>query len=326
MAQLGKEPITVGHRIVGTVSVNGGAVRGEGGPVGPKLVVPIALQINPTPVGSMLAVCWIRAWVSLDQNAFLQHAIGLPTSELLVNGFPVRSLPSAPVDHTVELRFPLTLAEVENLEKQRHGTTTNVFTLYLGFDVVVGGLKAHDEIVNGPSKPTQWDMSYGMFAEVSPFWESRVNPIQVQIEQSTWVRDVLPGLGYDRSRLVEMTFPPPLPDHKSAAGQFDKARRALDERRNDDCIRECRGLLNMWEKQLDSTSQRRVAEIVGAERGWTDDDLRRKLLDVLWKEVGDAANAPHHPEGETTEQTFDGRDARLVLLLTALLSEYIGSD
>jgi hypothetical protein len=120
-----------------------------------------------------------------------------------------------------------------------------------------------------------------------------------------------------------MTFPPPLPDHTSAASQFDKAKRALDERRYGDCIQECRGLLNMWEKQYGATTKQRIAEIVAMDRGWAEDDIRRQLLDVLWKEIGDVANAPHHPEGDVNAELFDGRDARLLLVLAAALSEYV---
>jgi hypothetical protein len=47
------------------------------------------------------------------------------------------------------------------------------------------------------------------------------------------------------------------------------------------------------------------------------------MLDVIWKEVGDVANAPPHPEGDVDADMFEKRDARLVLLLTAALSEYI---
>jgi hypothetical protein len=159
-----------------------------------------------------------------------------------------------------------------------------------------------------------------MFSQVLPFWTQRVDPVWMQIEQSTWVRNVLPGLGYDRLRLLELTFPPPMPGHGSAAAQFDKARRALDERRYGDCIQECRGLLNMWEKQYGATSKQRIAEIVAGDRQWADDDIRRQLLDTLWKEVGDVANAPHHPEGA---ELFTGQDARLLLILTAALSEYV---
>jgi hypothetical protein len=79
----------------------------------------------------------------------------------------------------------------------------------------------------------------------------------------------------------------------------------------------------MWEKQYRATSKRRVAEVVADERQWPANDIRRQLLDTLWKEVGDVANAPHHPEGDVNAELFTGRDARLLLLLTAALSEYV---
>jgi hypothetical protein len=115
--------------------------------------------------------------------------------------------------------------------------------------------------------------------------------LPIQIEPSAWVREVLPGLGYDRLRLMEVTFPPPLPEHPSAAAQFDKARLALDQRRYWACIQECRGLLNMWEKQYGATKAKRLADLVAVDRRWPVDDVRRGLLDLLWKEVGDIANA-----------------------------------
>jgi hypothetical protein len=222
------------------------------------------------------------------------------------------------------LRFYLTPAEVEDVEQRRHAANADVFQLYLGLDAIVAGMKSFNQVRPGqPSEQMPWDIQFGMFAQVLPFWTSRVDPVWVQIEQSTWVKNVLPGLGYDRLRLLEMTFPPSLPDHTSAASQFDKAKRALDQRRYGDCIQECRGLLNMWEKQYGATAKNLVADVVKGDRGWPEGDIRRDLLDVLWKEVGDVANAPHHPEGNVNAEAFDGRDARLILLLTAALSEYV---
>ena len=162
-----------------------------------------------------------------------------------------------------------------------------------------------------------------MYSEVLPFWAVQVQPLQINIEQSVWVREVLPGLGYDKLRLIELTFPPPLPDRRNAASQFDKAQRALDERRYGDCVKECRGLLNMWEKQFKAGKGRHVAQVIAEDRGWSEDDVRRQLLDNPWKEVGDIANAPHHPEGDVDAELFERRDAKLVLLLTAARSEYV---
>lgn len=80
----------------------------------------------------------------------------------------------------------------------------------------------------------------------------------------------------------------------------------------------------MWERQLGATKSARIAELVANDRGWADTDPRRALLDSLWKGVGDLTNLPHHPEGALVAQTFDARDAELVLLLTAAVSTYLG--
>lgn len=327
MAQINKQSVLLGSgRSVGTVSVDSGRVRGEGGPVRPQIVVPLTIQMNPRAADSMIAICWIQAWLSTDPNAFPHTAICRPVSESLIPGFHSHSISQAPTEHTADLRFFLTPAEVEDVEQRRHAVNTDIFTLYLGLSVVVAGVKTFNGAGPNPAaSPTPWGSDLGMLSEVFPFWTSQVSPVSVAVERSTWIREVLPGLGHDRSRLIEVRLPPPLPEHLSSAPQFDKARRAMDERRYDDCIQECRGLLSMWEKQFGASSQVRLAELVGRDRRWEENDVRRVLFDALWKGVGDVANAPHHPEGDVDSQRFDRRDARLVFILTAALSEYVGS-
>ena len=325
MAQVNQQSITLGSgHTVGTVSVDGGAIRGAGGPIRPQLVVPLTIAMNPQPGGATLAVVWLSARLAFDEYASPDQIACQPISQQLVAGFPVHSRLDIPTDHTEHLRFFLTPQEVEDVEQRRHAGNSDMLQLYLGLDAIVAGMKTYNAVYPGqPPEETPWNRDFGTFSQVLPFWTSRVNPVRVQIEQSTWVRNVLPGLGYDRLRLMELAFPPPLPDHTSAAVQFDKAKRALDERRYDDCIQECRGLLNMWEKQYRTAGKRRIAEIVADDRQWANGDIRHQLLDTLWKEVGDVANAPHHPEGDVNAELFTGRDARLLLLLTAALSEYV---
>lgn len=325
MAQVNKQSILLGGgRIIGTASVDGGAVRGEGGPIRPQLIVPVTIQMNPQADEAMLAVVWLFARLSTDQHAQPQQVICQPISQQLMTGFHVHSLPHGTTDHTEYLRFFLTPAEVEDVERRRHAANSEVFQLYLGLDPIVAGMKSFNSYGPGQApEPTPWNIQFGLFSQVLPFWTSSVSPVWVQIEQSTWVRNVLPGLGYDRLRLLELTFPPPLPDHGNATAQFDKAKRALDERRYGDCIQECRGLLNMWEKQYGATTKNLIADVVKDDRNWPDGDIRRDLLDTLWKEIGDVANAPHHPEGNVNAELFNDRDARLILLLTAALSEYV---
>jgi hypothetical protein len=48
------------------------------------------------------------------------------------------------------------------------------------------------------------------------------------------------------------------------------------------------------------------------------------FIDGLWKASTDVVNAAHHPEGQASGQHFDREDARLMLVVTAALSEYVG--
>jgi len=323
MAQINKQSIVLGGgQRAGSISVNGGAVRGEGGPLRPRLVVPLKIEMNAQPKGAMIAVISFTASLVVNPNTSPTQVLCQPVTRQLVSRFPAASQTYA-FDYTEEVRFLLTNAEVEDIEALRHAMNTDVFTLHLDLDVAAAAIKSH----NGTrTEQAPWNPQFGTFAEVFPFWTTQVQPVQINIEQSTWVRDVLPGLGYDRLRLVELNFPPPLPDHANAARQFDSAKRALDERNYGDCIDKCRGILNMWEKQYRATKERHLAEVIAEDRGWPEDDIRRQLLDTLWKEVGDVANAPHHPEGDVSTELFERRDARLILILTAALSEYVQQD
>jgi hypothetical protein len=321
MAHIIKQDIVLyGGHIVGSISVNGGAIRGEGGPVRPRLVVPVKIEISPQPEDAMVAVTSLTASLGAQQYASPAQVLCQPVTRQLVSRFPAHSKPTIANEYTEDFRFFLSQAEVEDIEALRHTASSEVFTLYMDLDVVVAALKSHNR---SGGESTSWIPQFGMLSEVMPFWTTQIQPLQINIEHATWVNNVLPGLGYDRLRLIELTFPP-LPDHPNSAKQFDKAKKALDERRYGDCIGECRGLLAMWEKHYKATPrQNPLAKVIGDLRGWADDDIRRQMLDAIWKEVGDVANAPPHPEGDVDADMFEKRDARLVLLLTAALSEYI---
>jgi hypothetical protein len=304
MAQINKQPVVLGGgQRAGYISVNGGAVSGEGGPLHPRLVVPLKFEMGPQPKGAMIAVISFTASLVANPNTSPTQVLCQPVSRQLVSRFPAASQTYA-FDYTEEVRFFLSEAEVENIEALRHAANTDVFTLHLDLDVVVAAIKSH----NGTgTEQAPWNPQFGTFAEVLPFWTTQVEPLQINIEQSTWVNNVLPGLGYDRLRLVELNFPPPLPDHDNAAN---------------DCIGECRGLIDMWEKQLEATSSNPVADVVAKSRGWPENDDRRDLIYTIWQGIRKIMSAPHHRATEPNRLT-DRRDARLILLLTVALSEFI---
>ena len=321
-------------QIIGRISVDGSNVRGEGGPINPQLVIPIEVQLDNQPEEAMLAIARLRAVLGTDQNVREATAVCPPVCEELVSGsygFRVHSKSissGGQRGEQIELRFFLTPAQVEELERRRHAAGAEVFNLYLALDPTVVGLKNFNKPLKPGEPPTLgiWDVKYGMYAELTVFWSA--NPpfvLPVGIETSTWVRSVLPGLGYGRLRLVEVTLPPPFPDRPNAAAEFDKAKTALDAYRYEDCVAACRGLLAMWKQDIGATDGKYLADVMAERLGWTADDGRRQFLDALWKAATDFVNAPHHPEGAGQATWIDYRDARLALLVVGVLSEYVGS-
>ena len=291
MPQINKQQITVSQRIVGSMWVDGGAIRGDGGVLQPQLVVPLTIEMGPMPEEAMVAVVWVRGRLLTDRTPGATQ-IAKPVAELLVDGFPARSLPAAANDHTVDLRVFLTPAEVAALENHRHVSPADPFVLYLGVDVVVAGMRTHNSFTPGVTpEPSPWHQQFGLLSEVMPFWNTRVEPLWISIEQTTWIRQVLPALGHDASRLIEIDFPQALPNHPGAAAEWDKARRAFDEGRYGDCVGECRDLLAMWKKQFGATKDTPVADVVGARRGWFEQDGRRGFVDSIWKAAIDITNA-----------------------------------
>ena len=322
MPQINKQHISVSNRIVGSMWVDGGAIRGDGGVLQPHLIVPLTIEMGPMPAEAMIAVVWVRAELLTARPP--ATPITKPVTDILLDGFPARSLPHSANDHTVDLRVFLTPAELAALEIHRHGATTDPFVLYVSIEAVVAGMRTFNEVRPGePQEPSPWHQQFGLLSELMPFWNTRVDPLWVNIEQSTWIRQVLPGLGYDASRLVEIDFPQALPGHPGAAAEWDKARRAFDERRYGDCVAECRDLLSMWNRQFGATKDRPLATALAESRRWPDGDGRRAFIDSVWKAITDITNAPHHPEGEEGSQHFDAPDARLILLLTGALSAYL---
>lgn len=319
--QVQKTSIRVGGRYVANVWVDAGAVGGAGGPVRPELLVPLTVSMYNAPVEAMVAIPWLRASLQLENGGAPESAISTRVTEMVMDNLPIRSLPGGGHDHQVLFRFLLTAAEIERIERARQAAGGDTFTLHLAVDALaVAVAETYNEI---GQDPTPWDMTLGMFSELRPFWNTTVDPVRFTVEQSSWVRDVLPGLGYDRRRVIEIEFPPALPDAKPAATEWDKARRALDTKRYDDCVAECRDLISMWNTQLSADKKNRVADIVAKRHGWAEDDNRIGFLDGLWRAAIDFTNLPHHPERFDEQQHFDAEEARLMLLLTAALSEYV---
>jgi len=313
---------------VGRVQVDPGTIRGEGGAYDARLVVPVSLEMFSRPVEQQLALIRLSGSLHTDQTALPQSRIGLPDSRALIHNMPVRTLPEGSMPHIVELRFPLSMPVIEKIERSRHASSDREAVLYLQLEPILAWLRTThgNPLTSATLQSDEGRNLAGRFAlhsEMSILWFPKIDPLWLAIDTSQWVSNVLPGLGYDRIQLIEVTLPPPLPHTANAEARFAALRQALDSRRYDDAVAASRDILSAWSGYLGASKQRTVASDVGQRLGWPDGDRRYALLDSLWKALTDVANVPHHPEGQAQPFEPSAADARLQLLLTAAVSEYL---
>jgi hypothetical protein len=328
MAQLAEGDIKVGStRTVGRLRVDAGMVRAEAGPLEPRLVVPLTIEMNNRPSEEMLALIYLIGSLHIGDQHNPVTQIGLPSRVELVPGMHAHSVPEGRSAHNVELRFQLSPQSVHRLEAARHESSDQLFTLNLRCTGAVAWVhKTWGEMQPRPAGPPAGEdpfkLQFGMHSDLSFFWTVDIDSRRIQIEPSAWVTNVLPGLGVDTMRLVEVSFPPKLPGSGNAAKAFDDALQAFNARRYEECISKCRGIVSAWNKKFGATKTQPLANILGAQQGWSATDPRIKWLDSIWRATVDMGNEPHHPESGSVH-TFDRHDARLHLMIVAALSDYL---
>lgn len=292
-------------RSIGTVLVDGSDVRGDGGPHNPQLVVPLTVQLNNQTEEPPLAIARLHALLGTDQDVSPVTAVCPPVSlELFgTSGFQLYSRQSGQHPTRVELRFVLTVAQLAALERRRHTGDGSSFSLYVSVHPTIVGLQNFNEYTSGQAPTSRlWDATtYGMYSELAFFWAADPWPVlRVDVPTSTWVRQVLPRLGYDRVRLIEVNFPPPLEGRPNAADRLDAARAALDACRYEECVAACRDVLEAWERHLGASRAETVASVLGRRLGWLEGDPRREFIDGLWKTARDITINPNTPPARSS--------------------------
>jgi len=332
MAQIAETDILVGSsRIVGRLRVDAGMIRSEAGPLEPRLVVPLTIEMNSRPAAEMLVLTRLVAHLHLDNENDPGSEVGLPARLDLVPGFYARSLPEGHGDHSAELRFQLSPIAVHRLEAARHAGKDSLFQLRLRCEVEVAWIRQTWGAMHSshgragtldPDDP--FKLQLGLHSELSHFWTVQVGTLRIQMEPSAWIANVLPGFGIDSLRLVEMQFPPKFASGSSAKS-FDEALVAFNAKRYDECVAKCRGIISGWNKSLGATKARPMGKAIAARQGWAKDDARIEWLNGLWKSLVDMGNAVHHPESRASSQRVSPYDAKLHLMMTATMSEYLSA-
>lgn len=320
----------VGGPRVGDLRLDPTLLRGEGDRYDPRLVIPLTVTMHPQPIEHQIAIIRLIGSLHTNQNPFPGNQIGAAATLDLLDNMPCRTIPSGPNEVRPELRFSLTDPQIQHLEELRHAAADTRLTLYLYLRGIIVWAK-HTGNSSSPH-PTQastlgeggWEPNVGMFSELLPFWNSHFDTLSVDVEPSVWVDKVLPCIGYDHVRLVEVDFSK-LPNQGILRAQFDKARRKYDAGDFEGCVQECRGIQNAWEQAFGVTRGHPIASKLANLLHWPSDDWHHKMLDSIWKGYADMVNAPHHPEHVPPNLPVTAADAGLCLLLTAVLSEYVDS-
>ena len=219
MAQLAEADIMVGStRIAGRLQVDAGLIRSEACPLEPRLVVPVAIELSNRPVDQMLALTHLTGHLNLGDEHNPGSEVGLPARLDFIPGFHARSLPEGQTKFTTEFRFQLSPIAVHRIEAARHTSGGSLFELRIRCDAALAWIRKTGG-VNQPSPggggtvdaTDPFQLKFGMHSELSYFWTVEVRTLRIQMEPSAWISNVLPGLGIDTVRLVEVTFPPKFP-------------------------------------------------------------------------------------------------------------------
>jgi hypothetical protein len=317
-----------GAKSVGSVVVDEARLRGEGGPERPQLVIPATVAMSVRPDESALALTELRAALRPSQAAFPNDTIGREATLDLTGGFLGWTRPDIECKNQIEMRIHLSAVDIEDTEKRRHQAPDGRVQFALFLDPLIEGVRHFNQQQPGQENLNKgpWDEpTLGMYSQRYTFWASTIPPLLLNVEMSQWVEAILPGLGYDTLRLIEIRLPPSLPGHVAATTEFDKARRAFDERRYSECVGACRGLVNMWNRLLGSTKDAPMGSVVGDRLGWTTDDPRRTFVTQAWVTTLNVVNLSLHPEGRHQIQEFSSHETRLIFRQVALLSEFLSS-
>lgn len=112
--------IRLSTRGIGEVRALPNEVRGEGGPIDPRLVVPLEIMMQPQDLSAQLALTELRCSLHLSTNPQDHNQLGPGATLNLMGGMAIRSLAQSAMSQSIEIRLPLTGALIAEIERHRH--------------------------------------------------------------------------------------------------------------------------------------------------------------------------------------------------------------
>jgi hypothetical protein len=319
--------IRVGSQYIGQVALQNNLVTGEGGPHDARLVFPLTVMLHPRPLNQALALLDVSCSLHLTGSASDQNQIGPTiTMHLAREQVRVRTFQKVPANSGFEVRLPLSQPLLTLIEAHRHEADDKAFRAYLRLAPTIGWLYeiGNSGGVDGtPEAPMdQLDQTLGLYFKFAQLWTSQIADLSVDVPATAWVQKVLPGLGLDRLRLLEISLPEAgglVPD--GVVAHFDAARRDYDLGNYRECIEKCRYVRDALTQHLGTTRDKQLGDVVADRRGLSPDAPVRSFWNGIWRGTWDMTNAGHHV---LVPQPFMAADARACLMAVTLILDYLG--
>jgi hypothetical protein len=307
-------------RIIGEVSLDPSRVTSEGGWADPRLVFPLQITLQPQPERAMLVLTEITYSLHSASPASDFNQIGRAVTSNLMYGFTCRTSVGGSSSGTPQIRLPLSQAILTQLEQQRHHHPEHAFSAVLRLQPTIAWIEQTGNVTPDEFKEHPFQQQHiGPFSRLAYFWYPQIGDLEVKISASDWVQHVLPGLGYDQTRLIEIVL-------HANDGSFpimnyhDTARRHFDLGNYREAIASCRDIRNAIEQHLGATRTQPVGTVIANQRGFAPDAPQRGILNAVWEAFCVITNEAHHiPGGPRLTEA----DTRMCLHVTAIILDYL---
>lgn len=161
----------------------------------------------------------------------------------------------------------------------------------------------------------------GLHSKLAFLWDTRVDALTLWIPASQWVQRVLPGLGLNALRLIEVALP--VSDQRvpePALTAFDAARRAYDLGNYPLSIKHCREVRDVLQGHFEITEEAPLGKTIAEQWGLAPDAAQGNFLTGLWRGLTDLLGGIEAP---VPFQRLAPADVHACLLALAVLLEYL---
>lgn len=288
--------------VIARAALDPAATRGAGGTAYPRLIFRVDWRLSATKDAD--ADHWILSASAQLFNG--QDADKIADATALSLRLPLSNIEHQTVS---ELEFPLDRYRVEMLEQRRNGGDMN---LRVGIQLLLARFGKRVQFVPSDSQLLPLTLEFEAPMQL---------PSSLQIPQSTWIKNVLPGLGYGIINVLEFPAVPisAFSELQHAYSALQRAHTKFTAGEYDEAMWQCRTAIEPLREELkkikdgnpNSLSADWAEKIGPATVTW--------LLTFFGKTYG-VANTPSHSPGTGH---FSRLDAQMILTVASAVLAYV---